>query len=65
MPVYAARVVSKLVPPQVSSLTVPVLAAVKAYQTEFSGTETPAWSGSPVSPVALEFEPVREPVPVI
>jgi hypothetical protein len=65
LPVYAARVVSKLVPPQVSSLTVPVVAAVKRYQTELSGSEMPAWLGSPDSPVALVFEPVLEPVPAI
>ena len=65
LPVYAARVVSKFVPPQVSSLTVPLVAGVKAYQSEFSGIDTPAWLGSPVSPVAAVFEPVLEPVPAI
>src|SRR5439155_5097010 len=57
LPVYAARVVLKFVPRQVSNLTVLVLDSVNAYQTEFSGIETPAWLGSPVSPVASEFEP--------
>src|SRR6188472_2681166 len=61
LPVYAASVVSYDAV-HVSNRIRRVDVGVNVYQTEFSGTETPAWLGSPVSPVAVVVSPLRVPL---
>src|SRR6266567_293813 len=57
--VYTASKVSKLLP-TVSKITVPLVAGVHRYQTDFPPA-FPAWSGSPASLVAPTLEPFVAP----
>ncbi len=67
VPVYAAMIVSSVVPEQVSIVTLPVIEAVYRYQTEFSGSglqvgvQTGTFSFG--SPVAATVVPVTMPDP--